>query len=123
MVTALSRQAAYERREATKVKVQAQLRAELFRDTVNTFPALVFSLQPVAGFDDDKAVGISIGISDDAILPKLAIWADVNGHTVETLLDLIGAEAGRRVAMTRLGDVSVTVDTVGKAMGDAADLD
>ena len=50
-------------------------------------------------------------------------WAYVHSHTVETLLNLIGAEAGRRVATARHQDVSVQVDTVGKVVGDAADLD
>ena len=119
----ISPQALYERREAIKAKVQKQLRAELFADTVKAFPELVFSFQPVAGFDNDKAIGIALGISDDAILPKLERWAFVNSHTLESLLDLIGAEAGRRVGKARLGDVSVEVDTVGKVVGDAADLD
>ena len=114
-ITAAAR---YERREAAKVKVENQLRAELFTATVNAFPELVFQMQPVAGFDNDKAIGITLGISDDAILPKLKRWAYVHSHTMESLLDLVGAEAGRRVAKTRLGDVDVSV--VGKAKGDPA---
>ena len=46
-ITAAAR---YERREAAKVKVENQLRAELFTATVNAFPELVFQMQPVAGF-------------------------------------------------------------------------
>ena len=121
MVAKLSPQAAYERREAIKAKVAAQLRAELFTTTVGAFPELVFRFHPVT--DVDRAIGISIGISDDAVLPKLERWAFVHSYTLAELLDLIGAEAGRRVAKARLGDVAVEVDTVGKATGLAADYD
>ena len=122
MVTKLSPQARYERREAVKAKVAAQLRAELFAATVAAFPELAFTLQPFnAG---DRGIGITIGLSNqDTTLPKLERWAFVHSYTLAELLDLLGAEAGRRVAMTRLGDVSVAVDTIGKAVGDAADLD
>ena len=121
MVMPLTKQARYERRKAIKEKVAAQMQAELFAATVAAFPELVFQMLPVP--DVDRAIGITIGVSDNAILPKLERWAYVHSHTVETLLNLIGAEAGRRVATARHQDVSVQVDTVGKVVGDAADLD
>ena len=122
MVTKLSPQAAYERREAIKAKVAAQLRAELFVATIKAFPQLQFQVQPVT--DVDQAIGITIGVADqDATLPRLERWAYVNSHTLQSLLDLVGDETGRRVAKARTRDVSVEVDTVGKVVGDAADLD
>ena len=79
-------------------------------------------MQPVTNVDG--AIGITIGVADqDATLPRLERWAYVHSHTLQSLLDLIGDEAGRRVAKARTGDVSVEVDTVGKVVGDAADFD
>ena len=118
----MTRQAKYDRREAIKAKVAAQMRAELFVATTAAFPELQFQIQPIT--DVDGAIGITIGIADqDATLPKLERWAYVNSHTLASLLDLIGAEAGRRVGKARMRDVTVEVATVGKVAGDAADYD
>ena len=118
----VSPQTRYERREAIKAKVAAQLRTELFVATVNAFPQLQFQFRPVTSVDG--AIGINIGVADqETTLPRLERWAYVHSHTLQSLLDLVGDEAGRRVARARTGDVSVEVDTVGKVVGDAADLD
>ena len=107
-----------------KQRVAAQLRTKLFVATVNAFPQLQFQMQPVPGLDEGKALGITIGVADqETTLPKLERWAYVHNHTLQSLLDLVADEAGRRVARARLGDVSVEVDTVGKVVGDAADFD
>ena len=122
MVTKISRQAKYERTKLIKKQVAAQLRAELFVATVDAFPQLQFQVRPVTNVDG--AIGINIGVADqDTTLPKLERWAYVHSHTLESLLDLIGAEAGRRVGKAKLGDVAVEVNTVGKVVGDAADYD
>ena len=121
MVQSMTKQARYERKRQIREKVAAQMQAELFAATVAAFPELVFQMQPVT--DVDRAIGITIGVSDDAILPKLEKWAYIHSYTLAELLDLIGAEAGRRVATARYQDVSVQVDTVGKVVGDAADYD
>ena len=116
----ISPQALYERKDAIKRKVAAQLQRELFADTIREFPDLLeFRLTPVDG--DERAIGISIRTTNEAALPKLERWADVNGHTLATLLDLLGAETGKRVAQARYRDVDVSV--VGKVAGAAADYD
>ena len=119
----VSAQTRYERREAIKAKVAAQLREELFAATLAAFDGqLAFHLQPVAGVD--RAIGITIEIVDqEKTLARLDRWAFIHSYSLADLLALVGAEAGRRVAKARLGDVSVQIDTVGKVMGDAADLD
>ena len=119
MVTKLSKQARYERRQAVKKLEIATARAALFEEVANVFTGrIILTWKPVPGVD--RAIGVGIEIVDqDTTLPEMDTFAQERGYTLQELLDLLGSEAGYMIARARHGDVQV--NTVGKAKGVAAE--